>query len=62
MKVEISYIKRVTKVITVPKEWEFYFRKDEDDWTDEEWDRTENEYFLNLSDDEYEDIEIEREV
>ena len=62
MKVEISYIKRVTEVITVPKEWEFYFRKDEDDWTNEEWDITENEYFLNLPGDEYEDIEIEREV
>lgn len=59
MRVEISYTKTVTEIITVPKEWEFYFKKDEDDYTNKEWDIIENKPFLNVP---YEDIEVEREV
>ena len=38
MKVEMSYTIRETKVFEVPKRVEFYFIKDEDDYTDKEWD------------------------
>lgn len=59
MKVEISYVTTVTEVVTVPKEWEFYFKKDEDEYTDKEWDILEGKPFLNLQ---YEDVEVERTV
>lgn len=48
MKIEISHEKRVTihEIIEVPKEYEFYFTKDEDDYTDAEWDlRFDNWFF-----------------
>ena len=57
MKVEISYPTIITEVVTVPKEWEFYFKKDESEFTDKEWDILEGKPFLNLR---HEDIEVER--
>lgn len=57
MKVEINYVTIVTEVVTVPKEWEFYFKKDESEYTDKEWDVLEGQPFLNLR---YDDIEVER--
>lgn len=59
MKVEISYPKIITEIITVPKEWEFYFTKDESEYTDKEWNILEHKPFLNLP---YDDIEVESEV
>lgn len=59
MKVEISYKVWKTEVITVPKEWEFWFTKEENEWTDKEWDFCDSTPFLNLP---YDDIEIEREI
>lgn len=61
MKVEISYTVTKTEIIEVPKEWEFWFKKDEDDYTDEEWNRLEDEPFLNKFSD-WDDFEIERHV
>lgn len=59
MKVEISYTVTKTEVITVPKEWEFYFKKDEGDYTDEEWNILDNRQFLDLP---YDDVDVESEV
>ena len=42
MKVNVSYLVEVNNWFDVPKEFEFFFTKDEDDWTDDEWDVTEN--------------------
>ena len=42
MKVNVSYLVEVDNWFDVPKEFEFYFTKDEEDWTDDEWDVTEN--------------------
>lgn len=41
MKVNVSYLVEVDNWFDVPKEFEF-FTKDEEDWTDDEWDVTEN--------------------
>lgn len=41
MKVNVSYLVEVDNWFDVPKEFEFFFTKDEDDWTDDEWDVTE---------------------
>ena len=40
MKFEYEYEVRETKtkILEIPKKYEFRFIKDEDDWTDEEWD------------------------
>lgn len=57
MKVEINYVTMVTEIITVPKEWEFYFKKDESEYTDKEWNTLYDKPFLNLR---YDDIEVER--
>lgn len=59
MKVEISYVVEKTETFDVPKEWEFYFKKDEDDYTDEEWDRLQDEPFLNKFSN-WDNFEIER--
>lgn len=42
MKVNVSYLVEVDNWFDVPKEFEFFFTKDEEDWTDDEWDVTEN--------------------
>lgn len=42
MKVNVSYLVEVDNWFDVPKEFEFFFTKDEEDWTDDEWDITEN--------------------
>lgn len=42
MKVKISYLVEVDNWFDVPKEFEFYFTKDEEDWTDDEWYVTED--------------------
>ena len=42
MKVKVSYLVEVENWFDVPKDFEFFFTKDEDDWTDGEWDVTEN--------------------
>ena len=42
MKVNVSYLVEVENWFDVPKEFEFFFTKDEEDWTDDEWDVTEN--------------------
>lgn len=63
MKFEYEYEVRETKrkILKIPKKYEFRFIKNEDDWTDEEWDLN-DEYFewvdkqLNCYDDEYEII------
>lgn len=46
MKFEYEYEVRETKrkVLEIPKKYEFRFIKDDDDWTDEEWDLN-DEYF-----------------
>ena len=46
MKFEYEYEVRETKrkVLEIPKKYEFRFTKDEDDWSDEEWDLN-DEYF-----------------
>ena len=59
MKAKISYTQTFTETITVPKEWEFWFTKDEIEYTNKEWDMIDNRPFLNLP---YDDIEVEREV
>lgn len=58
MKVSITYVVEKTETFDVPKEWEFYFKKDEDDYTDEEWDRLQDEPFLNRFPN-WDDFEIE---
>ena len=42
MKVNVSYLVEVDNWFDVPKEFEFFFTKDEEDWTDDEWNVTEN--------------------
>ena len=42
MKVKISYLVEVDNWFDVPKEFEFFFTKDEEDWTDDEWYITED--------------------
>ena len=42
MKVNVSYLVEVDNWFDVPKEFEFFFTKDEEDWTNDEWDVTEN--------------------
>ena len=42
MKVKVSYLVEAENWFDVPKEFEFFFTKDEEDWTDDEWDITEN--------------------
>lgn len=42
MKVNVSYLVEVENWFDVPKEFEFFFTKDEEDWTDDEWDVTED--------------------
>ena len=42
MKVKVSYLVEVENWFDVPKDFEFFFTKDEEEWTDEEWDITEN--------------------
>ena len=42
MKVNVSYLVEVDNWFDVPKEFEFFFTKDEEDWTDDEWDVAEN--------------------
>lgn len=42
MKINLSYLVEVDNWFDVPKEFEFYFTKDEEDWTDYEWDITED--------------------
>ena len=46
MKFEYEYEVRETKrkVLEIPKKYEFRFIKDDNDWTDEEWDLN-DEYF-----------------
>lgn len=46
MKFEYEYEVRETKrkILEIPKKYEFRFIKDEDEWTDEEWDLN-DEYF-----------------
>lgn len=56
MKIQINYVTTGTEVVTVPKEWEFFFKKDEGEYTDKEWDVLEGKPFLNLR---YDDIEVE---
>ena len=41
MKVNVSQLVEVDNWFDVPKEFEFFFTKDEEDWTDDEWDVTE---------------------
>lgn len=41
MKVKLSYLVEVENWFDVPKEFEFFFTKNEEDWTDYEWDITE---------------------
>lgn len=38
MKVKIGHYEWVVKEYEVPKKFENYFLKDEDEWTDKEWD------------------------
>lgn len=59
MKVEILYVIPVTEIITVPKEWEFIFYKDEDEYTAAEWYLIKNYPRFYLP---YEDMEVLREV
>lgn len=59
MRVTISQKTWVTKTIEVPKEWEFYFTKDESGWTDKEWDLFESNEFLGLKCDNFDDILVE---
>lgn len=42
MKVNVSYLVEVDNWFDVPKEFEFFFTKDEEDWTDDEWYVTED--------------------
>jgi hypothetical protein len=46
MKFEYEYEVRETKrkILEIPKKYEFRFVKDDDDWTDKEWDLN-DEYF-----------------
>lgn len=59
MKAIISQKVWVTKTIEVPKKWEFYFTKDESDWTNKEWDLFESNEFLGLKCDNFDDILVE---
>ena len=59
MKVTISQKTWVTKTFEVPKKWEFYFTKDEGDWTNKEWDLFESNEFLGLKCDNFDDILVE---
>lgn len=42
MKVNVSYLVEVDNWFDVPKEFEFFFTKNEEDWTDDEWYITED--------------------
>lgn len=42
MKVNVSYLVEVDNWFDVPEEFEFFFTKDEEDWTDDEWYVTED--------------------
>ena len=42
MKMLIEYQTTAKAVIEIPKELEFYFTKDEDDYTDSEWEKFDN--------------------
>lgn len=42
MKVKVSYLVEVDNWFDVPKEFEFFFTKNEEDWTDDEWYVTED--------------------
>ena len=42
MKVKVSYLVEVDNWFDVPKEFEFFFTKNEEDWTDNEWYITED--------------------
>ena len=42
MKVKVSYLVEVNNWFDVPEEFEFFFTKDEEDWTDDEWYITED--------------------
>lgn len=44
MKKKIVYLTEVTETITIPKEFEFYFKKDEFDWTEKEVDLFEDKF------------------
>lgn len=61
MKIEISYIKRCSEVITIPEQFEFFFKKDKEDYTDKEWElfATFQAWLMGTFG---EDVEIEREV
>lgn len=48
-------------IFTVPKKWEFYFKKDEYEYTDKEWDLLENKPFLGFIH-KYDDIDIIKEI
>jgi hypothetical protein len=50
MKVTVSYVVRKEKELEVPDKFRFRFEKDEDDWTDEEWELAEDEFFDWLDD------------
>ena len=61
MKVKIGYTKYVEEEFELPKKFQFRFTKDEDDYTDKEWDIIENGEFdswLRSNTDFGEDIEI----
>lgn len=51
MKIKISYVKWfgkqrkiIKEIIEVPKQYQFVFQKDEDEYTDNEWDKSEAWY------------------
>lgn len=48
MKVNVSYFVEVDNWFDVPKEFEFFFTKDEEDWTDDEWYVTEDGIILQI--------------
>ena len=67
MKFEYEYEVRETKrkILEIPKKYEFRFIKDEDEWTDEEWDLN-DEYYKwvdrQLNCDDYCEYNIVREI
>lgn len=60
MKLLISYSKPTEEIVEVPKKYEFKFLKDEDDWTDEEWNL--NDEWCDKMCEQYGEYDIEEEI
>lgn len=49
MKKKVTYLTEITETITIPKQFEFYFKKNEWDWTEKELNLLEDEFGTTIS-------------